>query len=131
LNGFRGEFLWEWDIAERQLTQLASAFPASEYEWRPNSAARSVSEVLIHISCGTFMLLEWLGVKVPADLYAELPEQAESRMWAIVRVNDEMEQRCAREGEDCFAAESRACFCTGEDVEHGRGDPGAFTHFFR
>ena len=68
LHGFRGEFLWEWDIAERQLSQLASAFPEADYEWRPDPTARSVSEVLIHISCGTFMLLEWLGVEVPTEL---------------------------------------------------------------
>ena len=32
ISGFRGEFLWEWDIVERQLLQLANAFEAGDYE---------------------------------------------------------------------------------------------------
>jgi len=89
--GFRGEFLWEWDIAERQLLQLANSFKASDYEWRPDTNARGVSEVLVHVACGTFMLLEWIGTKAPADLYPELPEQPAERVWAFVRKNDELE----------------------------------------
>ena len=89
--GFRGEFLWEWDIAERQLIQLANAFSPVDYDWRPDKNARSVSEVLIHVSCGTFMLLESLGVRAPADLYATLPNEHVEHMWAFVRRNDELE----------------------------------------
>jgi len=92
ISGFRGEFLWEWDIAERQLQQLADAFEAGDYEWRPDESARSVSEVLVHVACGTFMLLEWIGTKAPVDLYLELPEQPADRMWAFVRKNDELER---------------------------------------
>ena len=90
--GFRGEFLWEWEIAERQLLQLANNFDASDYEWRPDSNARGVSEVLVHVACGTFMLLEWIGTKAPADLYPELAEETE-RVRVFVRKNDELEQR--------------------------------------
>src|SRR5215468_10808178 len=92
ISGFRGELLWEWDIAERQLLQLANAFEAGDYEWRPDTSARSVSEVLVHVACGTFVLLEWIDTKAPADLYPELPEQAAERLWALVRRNDELEE---------------------------------------
>src|SRR5215510_3429778 len=92
ISGFGGEFLWEWDIAERQLLQLANAFPAGDYEWRPDTTARRVSEVFVHVACGTFMLLEVLGTAAPADLYPELPEQPMERLWALVRKNDELEQ---------------------------------------
>jgi hypothetical protein len=44
ISGFRGELLWEWDIAERQLLQLANTFEAGDYEWRPDTSARGVSE---------------------------------------------------------------------------------------
>jgi hypothetical protein len=91
ISGFRGEFLWEWDIVEHQLTQLANSYPPADYEWRPDATARGVSEIMVHISCGTFMLLECMGVRVPADLYAELPEQPQERLWEIVRRNDELE----------------------------------------
>lgn len=92
-NGFRGEFLWEWDIAESQLLQLANAFHPNEYSWRPDPTARSISEVFVHVSCGTFMLLEVLGTRVPDDLYPQLPELPTDHFWAIVRRNDEMEHR--------------------------------------
>jgi hypothetical protein len=91
VSGFRGEFLWEWDIAERQLLQLADAFQEGEYEWRPDSTARSVCEVFVHIACGTFMLLEWGGAKAPSDLYPKLPDEPMERLWALVRKNDELE----------------------------------------
>jgi hypothetical protein len=91
ISGFRGEFLWEWDIAERQLTQLANAFQAADYEWRPDMTARRVSEVFVHVACGTFMLLEWLGAQAPTDLYPELTQQGMERLWALVRRNDELE----------------------------------------
>jgi len=91
-SGYRGEFLWEWDIAERQLLQLANAFQADDYEWRPDTMARRVSEVFVHVACGTFMLLEVLGTTTPVDLYPELPEQPMERLWALVRRNDEREQ---------------------------------------
>jgi uncharacterized damage-inducible protein DinB len=91
ISGFRGEFLWEWDIAERQLLQLANAFQTGDYEWRPAATARGVSEVLVHVACGTFMLLETLGTRAPADLYSELPEPPMERLWAMVRRNDELE----------------------------------------
>src|SRR5262245_61833376 len=91
ISGFAGEFLWEWDIAERQLLQLANAFQADDYEWRPDTTARAVSEVFVHVVCGTFMLLELLGATAPPDLYLDLPEQPMERLWALVRKNDELE----------------------------------------
>lgn len=92
ISGFRGEFLWEWDIAGRQLIKLANAFPAADYEWRPDMSARSAGEVLVHVACGTLMLLEWLGVNPPPDLYADLPNEPLERLWAFVRRNDELER---------------------------------------
>jgi uncharacterized damage-inducible protein DinB len=90
-SGFRGEFLWEWDIAAHQLLQLANAFPADDYGWRPNTTARAVSEVFIHVGCGTFLLLEPAGTTAPADFYPDLPQQPMERLWALVRKNDELE----------------------------------------
>src|SRR5437016_4867061 len=78
ISGFRGEFLWEWDVVEPQLLQLANAFEAGDYGWQPDTSARGVGEVLVHVACGTFMLLEWVGTKAPADLYPDLPEQPRS-----------------------------------------------------
>src|SRR5262249_7291218 len=111
----RGEFLWEWDIAERQLLQLANAFQAGDYEWRPDKTARSVSEVFVHIACGTFMLLEVVGTTVPADLYRDVPEQPTERLWAIVRKNDELEHGL-REKDRVGTLLSRALTFTRESI---------------
>jgi hypothetical protein len=53
LPGFKGEYLWEFDIAERQLLALAEGFPAERYGWRTAETARSVNEVLVHLAAGS------------------------------------------------------------------------------
>lgn len=63
LPGFKGEFLWEFDIAQRQLLTLADAFPTERYAWRPVETARSVSEVLVHVAVGNLTLLGIVGWK--------------------------------------------------------------------
>src|SRR5262249_25558595 len=117
ITGFRGEFLWEWEIAERQLLQLANAFNATDYEWRPDTNARGVSEVLVHVACGTFMLLELFGTTAPADLYLELPEPPMERLWAFVRKNDDLERRL-REKDKVVSLLSRALASAREAITH-------------
>jgi hypothetical protein len=115
LTGFRGEFLSEWDIAERQLLQLANAFQAADYEWRPDTTARRISEVFVHVACGTFMLLEAIGTTAPADLYLQLPEQPMERLWALVRRNDDLEQGL-REKDKVVSLLSRALTSARETI---------------
>jgi len=117
ISGFRGEFLWEWDIAEGQLLQLANVFEAGDYEWRPDATARSVSEVLVHVACGTIMLLELLGTTAPADLYLELPEKPMERLWALVRKNDDLEHGL-REKDNVVSLLSRTLASARETITH-------------
>ena len=91
-EGFHGEFLWELEIAARQLTGLAEAIPADKYDWRPDAKIRSVGEVLVHVAAGNFMLLDFAGIPAPADLYGELPAAGRDRLKQIVRTNDDLEQ---------------------------------------
>src|ERR1700684_3136618 len=91
LPGFRGEFLWELDIVVRQIVLVAEAIPAEKYEWRPSEDARSVSQVLIHVSAGTFMLLDSMGITAPADLYGQIPAGGRERFRGLTEKNDEME----------------------------------------
>ena len=107
ISGFRGEFLWEWDIAEHQILQLARAFPADAYGWRPDAAARCIGEVIVHVACGTFMLLEQLGIEAPRDLFPDLPAPAQERFWAFLRKNDETE-RALLDKEEIIALLRRA-----------------------
>jgi len=92
IQGFRGEFLWELEIAERQMMAMAEAIPAKTYDWRPDQKARSISEVLVHVAAGNFMLLEVAGAVAPVDLYGQVSGEGPERFWGLIRKNDELEK---------------------------------------
>lgn len=92
LPGFRGEYLWEYDIAQQQLLALAEAFPAERYGWRPAETARSVSEVLVHVGAGGRMLLALLGLKAEPDLYGKLEGEGVSLAMAMFARNESLEK---------------------------------------
>src|SRR5215472_4938476 len=96
--GFRGEFLWELEIAERQLMAMADGIPGAKYDWRPEDKARSISEVFVHVAAGNFVLLEVVGTPAPIDLYPELPAPGQERIWGLIRRNDQLEQSVREKG---------------------------------
>lgn len=98
LPGFKGEYLWELDIAEFQLLALAEAFPADRYGWRPEGA-RSVSEVLVHIAAGNFLLLDWAGVHPATDLYGQQEGGSAERIYAMIAVNEQLEKKLTEKEE--------------------------------
>lgn len=92
IPGFKGEYLWEFEFPEKQITALAEAIPADKYSWRPADRARSVSEVLVHIAVGNFMLLNVVGMPLPEDIYEQIEGEGFQRMLAIIRKNDGFEK---------------------------------------
>ncbi len=46
----RREFLKDLDSLHSKFTQLAEAFPADKYSWRPAPGVRSVGEVFMHVA---------------------------------------------------------------------------------
>jgi uncharacterized damage-inducible protein DinB len=90
LPGFRGEFLWELEIAIRQTVALAECIPAEKYYWRSDAKARSFSEVFVHVATGNYMLLDVIGVSAPRDLYAEIAADGQERVLGLIRRNDEL-----------------------------------------
>jgi uncharacterized damage-inducible protein DinB len=90
IAGFRGEFLWELEIAIRQSVAMAETIPSEKYDWRPDTKARSVSEVFVHVATGNFMLLDVIGVAAPMDLYANLPADGKERFPRLIGRNDEL-----------------------------------------
>jgi len=46
----RREFLKELDSLQSKFVQLAGAFPADKYAWRPVAGVRSVGEVFMHVA---------------------------------------------------------------------------------
>jgi uncharacterized damage-inducible protein DinB len=92
IDGFRGDYLWELEIVERQTLALAEAIPADRYDWRPDPQARSVSEVFVHVAAGNFMLLDIAGRPAPMDVYREVPTEGQEHFWGLVKRNDELER---------------------------------------
>ena len=92
LAGFKGEYLWEFDIADRQLSALADAFPAERYGWRSAETARSVSEILVHVAVGNLTLLGIVGVEAAPDLYGRLEGEIVPRMMGMIEKNDGFEK---------------------------------------
>jgi uncharacterized damage-inducible protein DinB len=90
IAGFRGEFLRELEIAERQIVAIAECVPAEQYDWRPVAEARSFSEVFVHVATGNFMLLDVIGVAAPVDLYAQVPADGDARFQGLIHRNDEL-----------------------------------------
>jgi uncharacterized damage-inducible protein DinB len=92
IPGIKGEYLWEFEIPERQIMALAEVIAAEKYSWRPAARARSVSEVFVHIAAGNLLLLDMVGVSVPEDLYGQIEGDVFRRVEAIGRRNDELEK---------------------------------------
>lgn len=90
MTNFRSEYLAELEIARRQLFGLAEAIPDEKYEWRPDPGARSVSEVLVHVATGNFMLLDIVGSKPPVHLFGEVRGTGPERMMALMPPSDEL-----------------------------------------
>ncbi|HBY63820.1 MAG TPA: hypothetical protein DEH78_28680 [Solibacterales bacterium] len=101
--------LWrEFDLYRDRLTQLAKAIPQEKYDWRPEPKARSVGEVLLHVSLNNYGLLEMMGRPAPADLFPSLPSNdAAERSRAVFRRGLAMEKEIAGK-EKILAAMERA-----------------------
>jgi uncharacterized damage-inducible protein DinB len=90
IPGFKGEYLWELDIAEQQLRAIAEVIPAENYSWRPAETARSASEVLVHVAAGNLWLLDLVGVPAPGEVYGALSESGVQRFLAFIARNQEL-----------------------------------------
>jgi uncharacterized damage-inducible protein DinB len=62
-TGFRAEYAAEVDAVGKKLVELAEAFPADKYGWRPAPDVRSVGQVFLHVAQGDSSIPSFLGVK--------------------------------------------------------------------
>lgn len=51
-----------------QVIQLAEAFSAEQYDWRPAEGVNSVGEALMHVAGGNYYLASKLGFPPPEDV---------------------------------------------------------------
>ncbi|MGH9163219.1 MAG: DinB family protein [Vicinamibacteraceae bacterium] len=70
-------WLAEFNLAARQLGELAEATPADKFGWRPAPGVRSISEVYVHLAAGNLWLLQQAGVEGTADGLSQLPKDPE------------------------------------------------------
>lgn len=81
----------EWKHVSSQLTALAEATPEEKFAWRPAAGVRSTSEVYMHIAIANFWLLSVTGVKMPADLKAEMEKTVTSKTEVIAWLKRSLE----------------------------------------
>lgn len=53
---------------QAQVIQLAEAFSAEQYDWRPSEGVNSVGEALLHVAGGNYFLASKLGFPPPEDV---------------------------------------------------------------
>lgn len=80
-----GKFVTNLEDAQGKLLQLAEAFPADKYDWRPAEGIRSVSEVFMHVTGTYYMLGGGFGVEVPSDARA-LEQNVTTKSEVIARM---------------------------------------------
>jgi uncharacterized damage-inducible protein DinB len=73
----------EWKHVSQQLIALAEATLEEKFAWRPAPAARSTSEVYMHIVTANFYLLSVTGPKMPADLKEDAGKSVRSKAEVI------------------------------------------------
>lgn len=98
MAGFHGEYLWELEIAERQLLELAAAMPEAKYAWQPAQNTRAFSAILVHIATCHLTYLHLLDVRLPEhrDLYGDLSGDSLTQLASIIRKNVSLEQSVTR-----------------------------------
>jgi len=65
---FHTAFLSSFDDASNKVVQLAEAFSAEQYDWRPAEGIRSVKDAILHVAGANFGLSAMLGTALPAGI---------------------------------------------------------------
>ena len=65
LSGYLADFKGDFEFSSDRLNQLAGAFAADQYGWRPAEGIRSVSEVFIHVAGANFFFASQFGIDMP------------------------------------------------------------------
>ena len=84
-SGFRAEFLGYLEGTEKKLLDLAGAFPAEKYSWRPAEGIRSVSESLMHIAGANYFLAGAVGMPVPEGVKPQDLEKSITKKQEVIK----------------------------------------------
>lgn len=89
---FKTALLSSFDEASEKVVQLAGAFSAEQYSWRPAEGIRSVKEAILHVAGGNFGMCAMLGAEVPAGINPwSLEKTVETKEEAIALLEQSIE----------------------------------------
>ncbi|MEO8025207.1 MAG: DinB family protein [Bryobacteraceae bacterium] len=112
-TAMQDDLLREYSVPMQRVLDLAKAIPADKYSWRPDPGARSISEVIVHVSVNTYVLLEMIHKPFPAELYqANLPPSGLARQQAMFGHNPTHEKNVTAKDE--VVALAAKAFAAGE-----------------
>lgn len=66
-QGLMGDLLRDIDEVQKKIVGLASAMPASAYDWRPSKGVRSTSETFMHVAADNYFLPAAMGMSAPPE----------------------------------------------------------------
>lgn len=70
--------------AQRKLVDLAEAFPADKYTWRPSEGVRSTAETFLHVATSNYFFPSPMGVKPPEGVDLKTLEKSTTDKAEIV-----------------------------------------------
>lgn len=68
MKGIQGSFVKQSSMVEKQFLSLAEAIPQEKYAWRPADGVRSIAEAFLHCARGNYVLMPFIGGKVPEGM---------------------------------------------------------------
>ena len=91
-NQFKIDFFKVFDSSSGKMIELANAFPAEDYDWRPTENTRSIKETLMHITGTHYYLASKLNYPTPDGIEpGDLAESAKSKKEVLVTLSKSIE----------------------------------------
>jgi uncharacterized damage-inducible protein DinB len=91
LAGYLADFHRDFEFSNGRLLELAEAFPADKYGWRPAEGVRSVSEVLVHVAAANYFFASQFGVDMPEGLSEDAEKTVTAKEEVIAMLKGSME----------------------------------------
>jgi uncharacterized damage-inducible protein DinB len=80
----KAQALLDLGQVQKKFVDLADAFPADKFTWRPSEDSRSFAEVLLHVAGERYQILALGGATPPSDFHAKEFEKSTTDRAKIV-----------------------------------------------
>jgi len=89
---------------EQRILQLADAFPADKYDWRPAEGVRSVGETFLHLAAANYFFVMNLGFQLPEGVD---PRGMEASVKGKENIKDAVQKSFAFANEKILGVDSK------------------------